>query len=472
MTLSRRRVLTLGGAGLVGLGTIPIADWVREANAMTTRVRYDAASPEGKDMLKIYADAVGKMRAMDPKSPLAWQFQFYTHWMNVDKDTTIEAIYGPDTTPEKLAAIAMWDTCRGHITWSSQSRFFVPWHRMYVLYFERIIQHVSGATEFTLPYWNYTEAATKFIPEEFRDPSSPLFMPNRNSGINSGTVGMESLSLSFLSRPNYDGRTGFNSTLDGNPHGQVHVQVGDSTNMGSVPNAANDPVFWVHHSNVDRCWSSWNAAGGENPDDDAFNNMQFQFYDVETQQLVTATTKDFKSTAPLGYEYSTLIGQTESPVAMLAQMPKAAPTEMVMNAASEVEPMAELGSNAKLGAQAMSLAVALPEAPLTEALGSTKSLYLIIEDLRTDVQPGVAYEVYVGGGAATPIPVGQINFFNAASMDAEDGSGTVFSFDVSAALAEAHGENIPSAPVVTIAPVGEPASEAVPLLGNISFVFE
>lgn len=30
--------------------------------------------------------------------------------------------------------------------------------------------------------------------------------------------------------------------------------------MGLVPTAASDPVFWVHHSFIDRIWSSWNAS--------------------------------------------------------------------------------------------------------------------------------------------------------------------------------------------------------------------
>ena len=27
--------------------------------------------------------------------------------------------------------------------------------------------------------------------------------------------------------------------------------------MGAVPTSARDPIFWLHHANVDRLWSAW-----------------------------------------------------------------------------------------------------------------------------------------------------------------------------------------------------------------------
>ncbi|WP_374293736.1 tyrosinase family protein [Streptomyces olivochromogenes] len=38
--------------------------------------------------------------------------------------------------------------------------------------------------------------------------------------------------------------------------------------MGSVAGAARDPIFWLHHSNIDRLWSSSPAhpsRGGSGP---------------------------------------------------------------------------------------------------------------------------------------------------------------------------------------------------------------
>ncbi len=47
--------------------------------------------------------------------------------------------------------------------------------------------------------------------------------------------------------------------IDG-PHGTVHVTIGG--NMGSVKRAAQDPIFWVHHAQIDRLWNLWLAQGG------------------------------------------------------------------------------------------------------------------------------------------------------------------------------------------------------------------
>jgi hypothetical protein len=51
-----------------------------------------------------------------------------------------------------------------------------------------------------------------------------------------------------------------NQSLDQNIHGTVHVFVGNGQGMGSVPWAAGDPIFWMHHSNIDRLWVSWNQT--------------------------------------------------------------------------------------------------------------------------------------------------------------------------------------------------------------------
>jgi len=49
-----------------------------------------------------------------------------------------------------------------------------------------------------------------------------------------------------------------------NIHNGVHVWVGGT--MGWIPTAPADPIFWMHHANIDRLWSVWQAAHpGLNP---------------------------------------------------------------------------------------------------------------------------------------------------------------------------------------------------------------
>jgi tyrosinase len=58
---------------------------------------------------------------------------------------------------------------------------------------------------------------------------------------------------SVLAEPTYDT---FEPFLEDGPHGDVHVFVGGNMISADSPN---DPVFWLHHCNVDRLWSEWQA---------------------------------------------------------------------------------------------------------------------------------------------------------------------------------------------------------------------
>ncbi|KAF2466428.1 Di-copper centre-containing protein [Lindgomyces ingoldianus] len=42
-------------------------------------------------------------------------------------------------------------------------------------------------------------------------------------------------------------------------HGEIHDKVGEGGHMGSLAVSAFDPVFWMHHTNVDRLWAIWQA---------------------------------------------------------------------------------------------------------------------------------------------------------------------------------------------------------------------
>lgn len=85
--VTRRSFLAAGGA-------IPLAAWLEQrgfAQAASMKVRYDARSTQGIDMLKVYAAAVNKMK--DPAQiptgdPRSWIFQWYSHFVN---DATTKA---------------------------------------------------------------------------------------------------------------------------------------------------------------------------------------------------------------------------------------------------------------------------------------------------------------------------------------------------------------------------------------------
>jgi tyrosinase len=487
--LSRRHLVVSGLAG-AGAGLLPVA--VREANAVTF-VRYNLASANGQAMLKKYAEAVKLMMALPPSNPLSWTFQWYTHAVptSTTKAAALNTIFGPGSSPNKTLATAMWNTCQGHFA-AADEPYFLPWHRMYVCYFEEIIRAVLKDPKFTLPYWNYTVPAGFAVPKEFRLPNDPLwgplFRPNRNQNANAGQpIGSASqLSpSSALAQTSYLPTgvvAGFNQTLDFGLHGNVHVLVGNTQGMGAIPWAANDPLFWMHHCNIDRIWVSWNNAGHNNPTTSAWLNKVFVFARPDGKG-VKAIVKDYTNTKKCDYQYDVLIGPKPLVAAAEPLSAEARPAAPVTVAKSQGGPVA-------LGAEPVRLALAT-QAPATQAtpLSGTLSalpenhrVYLVINDFKAEAQPGTLYRVYLdlpGGPPSDPVNshyVGSFNFFAAVPHgdDHAHAHGDIarsLSFDITDIAADLNAQGLLQAEhSVTIGPVSAPAAEAKPVVGSISFV--
>ena len=215
------------------------------------------------------------MKGLDARKPQSWKFEWYTHWTPAAKASLLQSVYGSDHGADYALAQAAWATCQAHGN-SANEPYFVFWHRLYVLYLERMISALTGASHFTLPYWDYTTPGKAAIPAAFRSPGDPKWQPlyqaNRNAGgnntpnVNGGDpinkYDPGALSLEAMTKADF---VTFNRTLDQGLHGNVHGLVGNGTNMGAVPTAAEDPIFWLHHCNIDRIWYAWAAHGGINP---------------------------------------------------------------------------------------------------------------------------------------------------------------------------------------------------------------
>jgi tyrosinase len=82
-------------------------------------------------------------------------------------------------------------------------------------------------------------------------------------------AGQNSLDPSWIKQ-----RTGLQGTLEGNPHNNVHGDVGGV--MGGF-RSANDPIFMMHHCNIDRLWWVWNGIPGHsNSAETNWSDMPFQ----------------------------------------------------------------------------------------------------------------------------------------------------------------------------------------------------
>lgn len=478
-----------------GAAAVPLSFWLlKYAGAQGPRVRYDARSTKGQEMLKIYAGAVKSMQALAGTDPSNWTFQWYTHFVkgSTTKSAEINRVFGTGPSAHKDLALAMWNTCQAHS--GQNENLFLPWHRMFVLAFENIIRAVSKRDDFTLPYWNYSVSGPTHgvLPDPFLkkdDPVyGPLYVAERNRLANAGQPidqGQpdDPLGLQALTQAQYSpsgALQGFCLALDSGLHGNVHVLTGNRENMGAVPWAARDPIFWLHHCNIDRLWASWNANGGVNPKA-PWNDDTFVFADPKGNRIV-AKVSDYFDIKTLGYSYDRL-------------EPK--PGKALAAAAGDVasrkpQRAARVSADSGVALGAKPVRVQLDTAgtqesaqPLTQRLRAApkeQRVFLVLSKLRAQVQPEVLYHVYLELPESTQpekgadYHVGTLTFFDALDLDHGDGAHAghgsgedkFYSFDVTD-LVRRLGANktLAEKPTVTIAPVGEPATAAKPVVGTI-----
>jgi tyrosinase len=299
------------------------------------------------EALQGYERAVGILKGRDPSTgkpdnPLGWRFQ--------------AAMHGISASPGGLnTSNPLWSNCQ-HGSW-----FFLPWHRMYLLAFEMIIQDALEDESWSLPYWYAIDPdnpANSVLPPAFRDTSRPqndLFVAER-SQLSNGGRRLPNLSQSLLDAleaedfSSADGLTSFGSgeratpsfngeedgLLESTPHGGVHVLVGNDYNsdfsmvlrrglMGSPATAALDPIFWLHHANIDRLWQVWLDLdpAHRNPADKAWLDTEFSFPVPNQTNPKTWRIRDVLEMDALGYEYESL----SPPSAVTPATPPAGPGE-------------------------------------------------------------------------------------------------------------------------------------------------
>jgi tyrosinase len=116
-------------------------------------------------------------------------------------------------------------------------------------------------------------------------------------------------------------------------------------------------------------------------------------------------------------------------------------------------------------------------------LPQDKHLFLVLKNLHADAQPGVTYNVYLElpegatGDKAKPYLVGDINFFHAVRMEhghekvEPKGPEKFYSFDITALARRLLAQKLLHAhATVSIAPAGQPAEKANPMIGEISII--
>jgi tyrosinase len=158
---------------------------------------------------------------------------------------------------------------------------FLPWHRAFILDLERELQAIDASV--SLPYWRFDQPApTLFTPDflgkgVFQGPgtSSVAFSSTNplrfwKAGTIPGIFRDPAFNVSFAP-PDPLGQAA--ALALGNPgalyknfrrleaisprdyHGDAHVSF--SGPIDSIPTAAQDPLFFLLHCNVDRLWALW-----------------------------------------------------------------------------------------------------------------------------------------------------------------------------------------------------------------------
>ena len=283
--LSRRDFISRASA----LTAFSLAFWtggcegcIQEIENRPTRRNIAALSPTDP-IVTTYRNAVAAMKALPSSNPISWTAQANIHF----------------------------NKCP-HGCW-----FFLPWHRAYLLYFERICRKVTCDSNFALPYWNWTTSPSIPAPFWGGGTSNALLDTTRAVGptdtADPSWVGASTIE-NILSTPSFtlfasDKPPGALPThmgsgygeLESTPHNQIHGWIGGD--MGNFHSPL-DPIFWMHHNMLDCLWVDWNInLNNANTNDTSWTNYQINDFVDENGAPVSVEVIDTVLYPLLAYQF-------------------------------------------------------------------------------------------------------------------------------------------------------------------------
>ncbi len=343
-----------------------------------------------------YALGVRGMQDLPVTDPRSWDYQ--------------SAIHGTYLTEKPSGA--PWNQCQ-HATW-----FFVPWHRMYLFQFENILRSLlpeDRRDDWALPFWDYSSGSPgNALPPAFRvrtlpdGTPNPLFVAERRGSVNDGaplpdviTSTEKALAEAIFTSSAQGASVGFGGPqtgfahqgpafgqLEAQPHGPVHVQVGGNGGLMTDPNtAAADPIFWLHHANIDRVWAVWNLGGGANPTTKAWLDNAFPLRDAAGSAVRMKPSDVLDTVTQLGYTYESL---PERPTVRASKE----------RSVSEQSQPLLIGTNDRpVEVDRHGATTSLAVTPVPRAVGAriagAPRMYLNITDIEGSRNPGVVFGVYL-----------------------------------------------------------------------------
>ncbi|NRA64243.1 MAG: tyrosinase family protein [Pseudobacteriovorax sp.] len=294
-----------------------------------------------------------------------------------------------------------------HGTWR-----FLPWHRAYLYYFEKYLRKVIR-DDFRLPYWRWDVDTN--LPKEFLDESISnelQLTPRRGTTIALPGEGRlsetwwQGVPGDISSSPDFDSIGGdrfSNGLIESPSHNQVHVRVGGL--MGRVPAAARDPLFWLHHCNIDRLWSVWMDAAIVR----GFSRTLFPSEDIEPwltesytnhfidsdDKVVSGSTRESLFTETMEYNYDTMTSTWE-----VSDIPPNLPTledevdveEIVDEPLEEDLSLGLINSNQTIKPRGLSIGFKIPQ-NIVSSSSPLLSLRLKILGLKKPKLSGTSYRL-------------------------------------------------------------------------------
>jgi tyrosinase len=249
-----------------------------------------------------YVDAVKKLKAAPSQftPPTTGRYDDYVY---VHMQAMLELAVNDTSQPVANGNWTITSDMRMPM-WAHRCPAFLPWHREFLYQFERDLQSVSGSSDLGIPYWDWSvdQAQDKapwladFLGGDGADGpvATGPFAGSANWKLNLSEDGVDHLVRGFgllagfsrlptpaevntcFSESRYDAAPwndtqtleSFRNQLEGwhvapgsdvttGMHNLVHLWVGG--NLGSMlpSTSPNDPVFFLHHCNVDRLWTIW-----------------------------------------------------------------------------------------------------------------------------------------------------------------------------------------------------------------------
>lgn len=258
------------------------------AATYTRRNVYDLGG-DWADPILWYARGVKATKARALNDPLAWRFFAGIHGFDKRIWKHMGYLAASDRMPSQADLDRFWEQCQ-HQSW-----YFLPWHRGYLLALEATIRAevvgLGGPADWALPYWNYFGPHDQYkLPPAFASADwpdgtgdNPLYTPQRYGPKGDGDVyiPLNQVNLDALNDPDFTGvvggdagfgglDTGFShdgptsGRLESQPHNRVHTRVGGQDARTAEPGlmsdpdtAGLDPIFYLHHANIDRLWEVW-----------------------------------------------------------------------------------------------------------------------------------------------------------------------------------------------------------------------